>query len=151
MEHLPITIHGSRCLVVGFGRIGKLLSLRLQALGAKVTVSARSPADAALIRALGMQSEVTGPFAKGLDGYDLIVNTVPAPVLGPGELERTREDCLILDLASKPGGVDRSAGKALGRQVIHALSLPGRFAPATAGYLIRDTILDYLRARCLIR
>lgn len=150
MERIPITIHGSRCLVIGFGRIGKLLSLRLRALGARVTVSARKPEDAALIRALDMQSEVTGPFARGLDCYDLIVNTVPAPVLGQTELSRIRPDCLILDLASKPGGVDQGAAENLGRQVIHALSLPGRVAPATAGYLIRDTILDYLRARYLL-
>ena len=147
---MPVTIHRSRCLVIGFGRIGKLLSLRLQALGALVTVSARKPADAALIRALDMQSDVTGPFARGLGGYDLIVNTVPALVLGEAELEQTRLDSLILDLASKPGGVDQKAARTLGRQVIHALSLPGQVAPATAGYLIRDTILDYLRARYLI-
>ena len=33
MERLPITLSGSRCLVVGFGRIGKALAARLRAAG----------------------------------------------------------------------------------------------------------------------
>lgn len=41
MEQLPITIHGARVLVVGFGRVGRALAQRLAALGAKVTVAAR--------------------------------------------------------------------------------------------------------------
>ena len=65
---------------------------------------------------------------------------MPAPILGIEELAAMKEGVLVIDLASRPGGVDRSAAAALGVKVIHALSLPGRVAPVTAGRYIRDTV-----------
>ena len=73
-----------------------------------------------------------------------MVNTVPARVLGRTELEDLRTDCLILDLASKPGGVDLSAAGELGLTVIWALSLPGKVAPVAAGAAIPNTIYNML-------
>jgi len=50
MRELPVTLWGAKCLVAGFGRIGKYLARSLAALGAHVTVSARKPSDFALCR-----------------------------------------------------------------------------------------------------
>jgi dipicolinate synthase subunit A len=147
MQELPVTIQGSDCLVIGWGRIGKVLSAKLAALGARVTVSARREQDVALLRALGYRADVTARFYRGLGGYDLIVNTVPAGVLGRRELEQIRHDCVVIDLASKPGGVDWDAASQLNRTVIWALSLPGKVAPVSAGRIIRDAILSYLDLR----
>ncbi len=147
MERLPVTIQGCRALVVGWGRIGKILARKLHLLGADVTVSARREHDTAMIAALGMRPDVTGRFGRGLSQYDLIVNTVPARVLGRELLELTRADCLIIDLASSPGGVDFDAAAALGRETVQALSLPGRVAPVSAGRLLRDAISGYLDLR----
>lgn len=80
-----------------------------------------------------------------LCGYDLIINTVPARVLGQEELEDVNPSCLILDLASKPGGVDLGRAGELGLTVIWALSLPGKVAPVTAGAAIKSTIYNMLR------
>ena len=41
MEATERTLHTCRCLVIGYGRIGKILAQRLKALGSEVTVSAR--------------------------------------------------------------------------------------------------------------
>ena len=147
MERLSVTIQGCCALVIGWGRIGKILARKLALLGADVTVSARREADAAMIAALGMQDEITGRFCRGLSQYDLIVNTVPARVLGRELLASARPDCLIIDLASKPGGVDFDAAAQLGRETVQALSLPGRVAPVSAGRLLRDAILGYLDLR----
>ena len=144
MARMKITLQGSRCLVIGWGRIGKILARKLQLLGALVTVAVRHPADAAMVRALGMQSDTTGIYRAGLS-YDLVLNTVPAPVLDQAALELTRPDVLILDLASSPGGVDFSAAQRLGRTAIAALGLPGKTAPKTAGYIIKDALLAYLQ------
>ena len=145
MEHLPITIHGSKVLVIGFGRVGRLTAQRFQALGARVSVAARRYDQLAWAQAMGYGGEHLGQLKDWLCGYDLIVNTVPAQVLGQGELEAVKPDCLILDLASKPGGVDLSAAGELGLTVIWALSLPGKVAPSTAGAAIKSTIYNMLR------
>jgi dipicolinate synthase subunit A len=145
MEHLPITIHGSKVLVIGFGRVGRLTAQRFQALGARVSVAARKYEQLAWAQAMGFGGEHLAHLKGWLCGYDLIVNTVPTQVLGREELEDLNPSCLVLDLASKPGGVDLGAAGELGLTVVWALALPGKVAPVTAGAAIRDTIYNMLR------
>ena len=144
MEELPITIHGARVLVIGYGRVGRLTAHRFAALGARVSVAARSYEQLAWARTFGYGTEHLGQLAGWLCGYDLVINTVPARILGQTELHDLKQDCLILDLASRPGGVDPDAAAQLGLRVICALSLPGKVAPVTAGMGIRDTIYNIL-------
>ena len=142
MRELPVTLLGERILVVGFGRIGKLLALRLHLLGARVTVSARKPADRAWIQCLGLEAADTERL--DVSGFRAVVNTVPALVLDEKRLLRLDRDCLCLDLASKPGGVDFDAAQRLGLRTIHALGLPGRACPESAAAAIRDTIYNVI-------
>lgn len=144
MEELPVTISGSNCLVIGSGRIGKALSARLRALGASVAVSARKPRDLACIRAMGNRPLRTSSLEYELSGFDAIFNTVPAPVLGKAQLRRVRGDALIIDLASRPGGVDFDYAQELGLQVHWALSLPGKVAPLTSAEIVRDTVCNIM-------
>ncbi len=132
-------IFGSRCLVAGCGRIGKLLAHRLSALGADVTVSARRESDLAMIRAFGLKAAETGALASSGEQYDFIFNTIPAPVFGEKELLATARG-VVIDLASKPGGVDLEACRHLGINGFSAPGLPGKTAPETAARIIRDTI-----------
>ena len=145
MEELGTTLFGARVLVIGYGRIGRLLAHRLKGLGARVTVSARKYEDLAWIEAFGCCAERTGELEGWLCSYDLIINTVPAQVLGEAALEDVASDCLIIDLASRPGGVDFESAAALGLKVIWALSLPGKVAPLSSGQIIRDTVYHILQ------
>ena len=145
MEQLPITLHGARVLVIGCGRIGRLLAHRLKALGAKVSLSARKCADLAWAEAHDFCVEHTDELDGWLCPYDLVVNTVPARVLDAQRLAELKEGCLVLDLASKPGGVDFEAARQLGVRTVHALSLPGRVAPVTAARAVWATICNILR------
>lgn len=147
MEELPITLHGARCLVVGYGRIGKALSRKLCALGAYVTVTARKQSDFAWIISQGMDGKSTMELENYISDYDLIINTVPALLFHRGILSQMQPDSLLIDLASKPGGVDFSAAQDLGRKVIWALSLPGKVAPKTAAQAIKQTIYNILDER----
>lgn len=110
MEELPITIHGARALVIGYGRLGRALSSRLAALGAKVSVAARKYSDLAWAQACGYGIEHTGQLEGWLCCYDLVVNTVPARLLNEKDLEDLRPGCLVIDLASKPGGAGVGIG-----------------------------------------
>lgn len=110
MEELPITIHGARILVLGFGRIGKLLAHRLDALGAKVSVAARKWPDLAWAQAYGYTPEHMESLDGYLCGYDLVVNTVPVQILNSERLSDLRPGCLVIDLASKPGGAELRIG-----------------------------------------
>ena len=147
LEEMPITLHDCPCLIIGYGRIGKLLSRMLRALGADVTVAARKWKDFAGIRADGNRPVPSSPQLEELSAYSLIINTVPARMLNWAQLEQTRPDCLILDLASKPGGVDLTAAEECQRRVIWALSLPGKVAPVTSARFLRDTIYHILQEK----
>ena len=140
MEELPITLHDARVLVVGFGRLGRALAPRLRALGARVWVSARRYEQRAAAESMGLGSEGVDRLSDWLCSYDLVFNTVPALVLGVEELAALKERALVIDLASRPGGVDMDAAAALGVRVIWALSLPGKVAPVTSGRYIKDTV-----------
>ena len=144
MEELPITLHGARVLVIGFGRLGKVLASQLQGLGAQVSVAARRWEHLAWAQVQGYGTERSDQLTGWLCGYDLVINTVPAPILGQAELADLKPGCLVIDLASKPGGVDFQAAGELGVKVIWALSLPGKVAPVTAGLAIRDTLYNIL-------
>lgn len=143
MSELPITIHGCRALVIGHGRIGKVLASSLKSLGAAVTVSARKRMDFAWIRAGGLCCVNTNKLSEVLskEDFDVIFNTVPVVVLGEKELYKVSKNTLIIDLASKPGGINSAVAKNMGLKVIWALSLPGKVAPITAGKIIADTVL----------
>ena len=144
LEELPITLHGARALVIGYGRLGRALAPRLGALGAKVTVAARRYEALAWAESFGFDACPVGELGDCLCAFDLVVNTVPAPVLGAAELGELKEGCLVIDLASLPGGVDLGAAERLGVKAVRALSLPGKVAPATAAAALRQTICHIL-------
>ena len=136
----------SRILVTGWGRIASLLAPRLRGLGAKVTVAARKAGDRATAEALGLGScrfETLGPI---LGKTDLVVNTVPAPVLSREALGQLPKGTLLLELASEPG-FDREAAQALGLRPLYAPGLPGQFAPEAAAGLIWETMRAIARER----
>ena len=141
------TIWQSPILVLGYGRVGRAVARRLQVLGAVVTVAARSPEQRAGARCAGCRAADLTQLRRLLPGFDAVVNTIPASVLGREELSCLPQGALVIDLASMPGGTDFAAAKALGIRAEHALSLPARYAPQTAGELVADTVLNILEER----
>ena len=140
MEELPVTIFGVNVLVTGYGRIGKILSKYLADLGANVTVTARKYSDLAWIKACGYNAVHNDKLDEAIKNKDLIINTVPVCLFTKERLSNLDNKTLIIDLASKPGGVDFIAANKLGFKTIRALSLPGKVAPYTAGEIIFNTI-----------
>ncbi|MCD8027022.1 MAG: dipicolinate synthase subunit DpsA [Clostridiales bacterium] len=137
------TISGSRCLITGFGRIGKILAKTLRALDAEVTVSARRQDDFAYISALGYKAENTSAL-KSVRGYDIVFNTVPALIFDRALLMNTDTNTFIIDLASLPGGVDFEAAHKFNIDAVRALSLPGKCAPKIAGQIIKTTVFTII-------
>lgn len=139
MEHLSVTLHGTPCLVMGFGRVGKVLARDLAALGAEVSVSARNAADLAWIGTLGCRALHTQRLADELASFRAVFNTVPQMILDDGLVRRLRRDCVVIELASQPG-VDERAARAHGVTFVKALGLPGKVAPETAARAIQKTL-----------
>jgi len=144
MEELPVTLNGSRTLVLGFGRVGKVLAKMLHGLGADVYVETRKYSDMAWLKAYGIKPVYINDLSRYLSDMDVIFNTVPSRILDGEKLEKLGKECLVIDLASKPGGVDFERAKMLGIKVIWALSLPGKVAPVTAANYMKETIYNII-------
>lgn len=136
MQELPLTIDGLRAMVLGFGRVGEALSQRLRALGAEVWVANRGDARRQRAARQGFALCSWENLAVGLTRCDVVYNTVPARVLPSELLDAMPAGALIVDLASGAGGVDFAAAERLGVKALHALSLPGKVAPVSAGRLL---------------
>ena len=139
MERLDRTLLGQECLVLGFGRIGKLLSYRLHGLGARVTATARKAEDLAWIRACGWDALDTRCMDGELKRFGVVFNTIPSRILDETLLEQLPANCLCVDLASVQG-IDGAEAERLGKMYIWARSLPGKLVPLTAAAAIRDAI-----------
>lgn len=153
MERMKRTVADLPVAVTGYGRVGRALSRLLGAMGAKVTVGARKPA--ALAEAAG-----AGHYIRRLEGADSVAllaqgkaavfNTVPHWLFTKEVLRDIPKETLLIDLASAPGGVDTDAANALGHTVIWALSLPGKYAPESAGQIIADTVILHMEEEGLL-
>ncbi len=138
-------VHGSEVLILGFGRIGKVLARKMAGLSAKVTCAARKDEDLAWIRAYGHKETNINALGENLSQYDIILNTVPHLVLNKERLQYVKKDALLIDLASNPGGIDKKEAKELNLKLVWALALPGKVAPVTTAEFIKDTIYNILK------
>ena len=145
MEETQRTLHGSKILVMGFGRVGKVLAKMLDGIGAKVSCEARKDSDIAWIKAYGYTPIHLSEIENSLGEYDVIINTIPFLILDEERLKHIKKDCTIIDLSSNPGGVDRNAARKLDLKVIWALSLPGKVAPLTSAQFIQETLYHILK------
>jgi len=133
-------LHGNKVLVMGFGRIGKILAKMLDGIGAKVSCEARKTTDLAWIQAYGYEPINLNQLKEHLGEFDIIFNTIPYVVLDKEYLKEIKDDTLIVDLASNPGGVDRNAAKQLKKKFVWALSLPGKVSPITSAQFMKQTL-----------
>lgn len=140
MEETRIAIHGSRCCIIGFGRVGITLARTLKAMGAEVTVVARNPGQLARAYEMGCERADYSQLRDIVNSMDVIYNTVPQLVLDCSILKYANPDLLIIDLAAQPGGTDFEAANALGIKAILAPGLPGKVAPVFAGRILADVI-----------
>lgn len=140
IENTNRVLHGSKALILGFGRIGKVLAKKLEGLSVDITCSARKNEDFAWIRTYGYKALNTNHLSNDLEKFDVIINTIPYIVLDKEKLEYVKKDTLLIDLASNPGGIDQNAAKELGLNFVWALSLPGKIAPVTSAEFIKNTI-----------
>ena len=147
MEITDITIHGSRVLVLGYGRIGKSLSRMLKGIGAKVTVEARKVEDLAWITENGYKAVHLEDVEQVLPYQDIIFNTIPHLILDREKLQKVNKSAVIIDLSSHPGGIDFGAAKELGIKASLDLGLPGIVASKTAAEIIYKVMMDSLGER----
>ena len=133
-------LSGAHILLLGYGRIARLLARELQKAGALVTAAARSGEQRAWAEAEGIEALPLDALSGALARFDVIIGTIPAPVLTEPLLALVRKDALLLELASAPGGIDAAAAHERGLRYIRAPGLPAKYAPERAAVILRDAV-----------
>ena len=138
-ENSEKAIYNSNILITGYGRIAKALHKVLSSMGAKVTVCCRSDSDKTQAHFNGA-SVIGFDELKSKNDYDFIFNTVPHMIFTKAELDCLKENSLLIDLASFPGGVDTLYAKSKKIKLINGKKLPSRYSKDSAGKLIGKTV-----------
>lgn len=128
-------LHGSKVLILGFGRVGKILARKMDGLSANVTCAVRNREDLAWIKSYGYEAININYISENLLKYDIIINTIPHMILSKEKLEYVKKDCLLIDLASKPGGIDMEEASKRNLKAIWALALPRK---SSSSYICRN-------------
>lgn len=139
-------LYNSNILIIGYGRIGKILVDRLTAFKANVYCSARGK-DITWIEAYGSKSIKYEELNKKIDMFDIIINTVPVLILNKERLELLNKNTLLIDVASAPGGIDFEVARQLNIKTIWALGIPGKIAPISSAEYIKETIYNTIKER----
>lgn len=140
IEESEITIHESNIMILGFGKIGKILCKSLKGLGANIYCTARKESDLAWIREERYIPVTYREIENYAENMDIVINTVPALVIDEKIIKKLNRNCFIIDVASNPGGVDKEIAKRYKIKVITALGIPGKIAPKTAAKYIKEII-----------
>ncbi|MBH0229324.1 dipicolinic acid synthetase subunit A [Halobacillus yeomjeoni] len=144
IQHTDITIHGSKVIVLGLGRVGMGLARTFSNLGADVSVGVRSSQNIARVYEMGLTPIDMNEMQKANMECDILLNTVPHLVVDASVIKQLPAHALIIDLASKPGGTDFQFADKRGIKAMLAPGLPGIVAPKTAGRIIADVVYRLL-------
>ncbi len=143
-EELKKDLCGMKILITGYGRIGKFLAFQMKSMGAGVTVSSRKASVRTEAECFGFSAVDTDGIEKHISGFDAVVNTVPSQIIGEDAVKSSKPECVFMELASAPYGIDMDCCKGMDRKVIFAPGLPGKMMPAGAAKAMKDTIYNMM-------
>lgn len=147
MENSDKVLEGMSVLVSGYGRIASLLADKLKKLGADVYVCARRDEVLCEIAMSGYRPvhiSDMGAMHDAIVECDVVFNTVPGLIFTKQILDGIDPKPLYIEIASTPGGIDIPCARDLGYKILFAPSLPGKYAPTSAGEYIFETIYEIL-------
>lgn len=144
MRNSDKTIRGSKCLISGYGRIGRYTAKLLVSLGADVCVTARRSISRTQAELEGCHTVTQDLLHKEINTYDFIINTVPAQIYTETELSKMSSEQVYIELASAPYGLDKRIAEKYNIEITDGSALPSRYCPETAGKFIAETLREEL-------
>ena len=144
IEMSNITLNNSNILILGYGRIGKILAHNLTGFGANIYVEARSKKDIALIKSMGYNGVELEKLDKFLPDMQFIFNTIPSAIIDKEKVKLLDSNVYVIDIASKPG-VDFEALNEQGIATSWYLQIPSKDSPKSAAMYIKETVDENIR------
>ena len=144
LDKIPLSCNKMKIGITGFGRIAGFTAAKLHALGAEITVFARNSSQLIKASLSGYNAFNISELTNKISGLDCIINTVPYIIIDECIISNSDKDCIFIEAASAPYGIDFESCIKQERTLIKAFSLPGKTAPKSAGIIIAETIEECL-------
>lgn len=141
IENTPFTLFGSKVLVIGFGRVSKVLISRLQGFGCDLTVSARKSKDFAFLDSLSVKHINTACVSDIAGNFDVVFNTIDVKLF---ENLESLKNTTIIDLSTK-GCIDFKNANDNKIKAYKLPGIPGKIAPITAGKILAKTLYSLIK------
>ncbi|MCL2051523.1 MAG: hypothetical protein FWG91_07340 [Lachnospiraceae bacterium] len=123
IQNTSYALDDAKILILGNGRCGKAILSILSRFSCQVDID----------------DEIPESLPK--DSYNIVINTIPAPVLTRAFLQKFAKDCVFFEIASPPGGFDKIAVEELNINLISCPGIPGLYSPQSAGKAIGQTVI----------
>ena len=147
IENTQVNVHGSKIMILGFGRVGKTLAKKLDGLSAKITVVSKEEEELAWAEVYGYTNVQLNKIEDVIKDYNIIVNTIPHIILQGDIIQKINKDTLLLDLASGEGGINKEEAQENKINLIKALGIPGKISPITTAKILKETIYEILEEK----
>ncbi len=140
LDRSLISLKDINALIVGFGRTGAAVASLFQKIGVAFDVATSSSFRPA--RAFANKVIATGE--DDLSAYDVVINTVPLPVISDKALLTMKQGAVYIELASKPAA-NLEYARYLGVDADIYPALPARVCPKSAAQAMKNYILGVLK------
>ncbi len=140
MKRQKKVLQGSNIAILGYGRIAKLLSQMLKSLNCNVDIFSRKASSQAEAASNGYISLPLCELKHNVSDVDILVNTIPAPIVDKDILSGANPDIYLLDLASAPGGIKKNDAELCKLSVDWVPGLPAIYSPHTAAEYVINSI-----------
>lgn len=142
IENTENTIFNSKILVLGYGRIGKILCNVLKNFTENIYCMPNSKEEEELLNANAINTISKENLNNNLTKFEIIVNTIPKLVLDKKEIELLNKEVFVLDIASKPGGINREIAQKNNIKFSWKLGIPAEISPIACAEKIKNIIYE---------
>lgn len=132
----PFSLSSANVLILGYGRCGSAISRLLHPICRSIYVLEQDLEKQTQAEQKGICPVTDEDFSVLLPKCDILINTIPAPVLEDDTVQRLPVSCCIFDIASSPFGFSTHIREKYLLSYFRLPGLPGRFSPVTSGQLI---------------
>ncbi len=141
IENTEINLQSQKVLVLGCGRIGKMLLFKIKQLAKDIMCISRNLEELNWCKLYGYKYKKLENIERIINEYDIIINTIPSNIIKEEDIEQMKKRTLFIELASLPGGVEQKKLEEKNIKYLRAMGLPGKYSPKETANIIKD-ILD---------
>lgn len=140
IENTKTSLFNSKILVLGYGRIGKILCNVLKSFTENIYCVTYSKEETEIARANTINVILEEDLEKFLKNFEIIINTVPKIILDSKKLNMLYKEAFVLDVASKPGGIDQDFAQKSKINYMWKLGIPSEISPIECAKKIQNEI-----------